>query len=125
MSFATFIHDAELKALGITKSVWAFLYPLIINGFNEAVANVLPIVEPIVIGLASDPTRSGADKASHALNAAIPALEAAGISAGINVIKTAIEVSVAKLPKPGTITSQAGASSVNTPKPTPAITVVS
>jgi len=88
-----------LKFLGISKSLWAFLWPQIQSGFSAAVADALPIVEPIVIGLATDPTKSGVKKAAAALATAKPALIAAGISAETNVINAAIAAAVAKLPK--------------------------
>ena len=125
MSLQSFIHDAELKALNISKEVWAFLEPLIANGFQQAVANALPIVEPIVLGLATDPTKRGADKASAALAAAVPALEAAGINAGTNVIKAAIEATVAKLPAPTASTSPASVSSLTPPVAVAATSAVS
>ena len=95
-----------LKSVGITKAIWAYLEPLIASGFQAAVASAIPIVEPIVLGLAAHPTKSGAEKAADALKSSLPALEAAGINVGINVIKAAIEAAVSKLPKTPASTTQ-------------------
>ena len=98
MSLSTWVHTEELKAIGITKKIWDWLCPQIESGFADAVAAAEPIVLPIVLGLASDPTKSGVQKAEAALNAAKPQLVAAGLNSASNVVKAAIESAVSKLP---------------------------
>lgn len=98
MSLSTWIHTEELKAVGITKQIWDWLCPQLKTGFADAVAAAEPIVLPIVLGLAADPTKSGVQKAAAALNAAKPQLIAAGLSAETNIINAAIASAVSKLP---------------------------
>ena len=107
MSFLDKIHLEVLKAFGITAQIWAWLGPQIGNGVAHAVAAAMPIVEPIVIGLVSDPTQSGVEKAKAAFNAAKPQLVAAGLNASTNVVILAIESAVAKLPKDATTVAPA------------------
>ena len=107
-----------LKVLGILEADWHTLAPIIQNGFVSAVTSVIPIVEPIVLSLVADPSKSGLAKAEAAINSAKPALEAAGINAGTNVVNSAITVLVSQLPK--ATASAASASSAGTGTGTPA-----
>lgn len=107
MSFLDKIHLEVLKAFGITAQIWAWLAPQISSGIAHAVADAMPIVEPIVIGLVTDPTKSGVEKAKAAFNAAKPQLVAAGLNASTSVITIAIESAVAKLPKNATTVASA------------------
>ena len=93
----SWIQTFALKVLGLAENFWFAVAPSLSKAFQSGVAAALPIVEPIVIGLASDPTKSGVQKAAAALSAAKPQLIAAGITIETNVINSAITLAVSKL----------------------------
>jgi hypothetical protein len=92
-----------LKILGIAHEEWDMLAPLFANGFIAAIRAVIPILSPIVLGLAADPSKSGVAKTEAAISTAVPQLEAAGINAGTNVLNSAITVLVSQLPQAATV----------------------
>lgn len=85
-----------LRLLGIGKSLWEFLLPIIASATSSYLEQMLPVAATIVGNLATS-ALSGEDKRKEAFSQ----LQAEAISRGINVsvstLNLAIEMAVAKL----------------------------
>lgn len=108
----SWVQTFALKVLGLAENFWTAIAPSLSSAFQAGVVAALPIVEPIVISLATDPTKSGVEKAAAALSAAKPQLIAAGLSVETNIINSAITLAVSKLPVPATTSGQSTSTTI-------------
>jgi hypothetical protein len=90
----SWIQEFALKILGMAEAFWAAIEPALKSDVQELLAQIMPLAVAAVSSLATDSSKSGAQKRDAAYSQIASAAEAAGISAGASVINTAIELAV-------------------------------
>jgi hypothetical protein len=84
------------KLLGVSKTIIAFILPILKNQIGVSLEKLLPIALGIVTELASGQL-SNSEKRDAAVKRLAAAATAQGISAGVSVLNLAVELAVANL----------------------------
>lgn len=82
---------------GASKTVLEFISPILQKSVADLLAKILPIALDIVSSLASDSSKSGAEKRNEAFSKIKDITVKQGIDAGNQTINLAIELALAKL----------------------------
>jgi hypothetical protein len=81
---------------GASKTLLAFLLPILADGTSQLLTALLPIALEVVSGLA-DTDKTGSEKRAHAADEIKAAAISAGLNASTRAVNLAIELALQKL----------------------------
>lgn len=85
------------KILGVPKTLWTFVWPLITKQIGSSLVVLLPIAYQIVKDLASNNNIGNSEKREQAFDKLSEAAKSEGISAAGSLLNLAIEMAVTNL----------------------------
>jgi hypothetical protein len=85
------------KLLGISKSLWDFIWPLLSRQLSSSLSRLLPIALGIVKELAQDNNISSSQKREQAFNKLSDVAKNEGIQAANSLLNLVIEMAVTNL----------------------------